>query len=697
MAKNLEKLNKVLQKKARTKKVFNYAIPDLWNCFDYQGKEQVKTPWGEVIVDPFKFYYELVSKHLMKKDEANYALPLTQALNLEPSNGDWIKKATVYSTMIRTSATYDHDRSGNLEESNLYGFNEGGTFVKMLALIPLLKKMGITTVYMLPISQFSLKDKKGELGSPYGVSNFFKIDPSLKDKMIGDEMTLEEEFSAFVEACHMQGIRVMIDIIPRTNSVNSDLIVTNPEWFYWINYSDLEGYKPPYVDGVSATTAPKPEHFDKVYSSNEVKEHIRKFVVNPKESMPKKWAKVVKMWQDENNELEILDIIRNELNLTIAPAFSDHINDVQPPWSDITFFRMYNDHPDGAKGLLEDVNTAPYILYDTIKSSWHPGQEPNQELWNTLSSIIPYFQENFGIDGARIDMGHALPGELVDLIIKKAKAVDSDFSFIAEQLDSSLAAVEKENGYNMIIGMGFYDGPRVWTGNANAFYYGSANLATPVFACGETHDTPRIAARPEGKKTLSKMLTALNMFMPNGVPFINSGQEFYEVQPMNTGIDCRDDEAFVLDKEDPYYGKLALFDKYQLHYINEDRWDLVDMLAILKDIRNDYLNTLSNPEHFEGLGFTSPGDMAIGLGYVVEGEYGKELDNLVLVVANTNVFEGRKVYVNIDNIRNKSGNTSRFGKLIFSTHEWERDIHEFDNEGNLNIYMAAGEVKIIKL
>jgi len=698
MAKNLEKLNTILKKKARGRKVYNYVVPDLWNCFDYQGKEQIKTPWGELIVNPFKFYSDLVSNYIMKGHEGrDYSQPLSQALGLDTANGEWIRKASVYSTMIRTSAAYDHDRSGKLDDENIYGVNEGGTFVKMLALLPLLQKMGIDTLYMLPISQFSTKDKKGDLGSPYGVSNFFKIDPALKDKMIGEEMTLEEEFSAFVEACHMVGIRVLIDIIPRTNSVNSDLIVSNPDWFYWIKYEELENYRPPYVDGVAPTTAPKPEYFEAVYNSHEVIEHINKFVVNPKDSMPKKWNKVVKMWKEANGSIEILDLVRSELGLTIAPAFSDHINDVQPPWTDITFFRMYNDHPIEAVNRLHNPDTAPYILYDTIKSSWHPGLEPNQELWDTLSAIIPYFQENFGIDGARIDMGHALPSPLVDQIIKAAKDYDEDFTFIAEQLDSSLASVEKENGYNMIIGMGFHDGPRIWTGHANAYYYGLAQLETPVFACGETHDTPRIAARPEGGKPLSKLLTTLNMFMPNGVPFINSGQEFYEMQPMNTGIDCRDNEMYMLEKDDPYYGKLALFDKYQLHYTNPDRWDLVDMLERLSGIRQEYLSTLTNSANFQGLGFSSPSDMAIGLGYVIEGQYNQEMDNLILVIANTNVYEGRSIYVNIEDIRSKSSNSNRMGKLIFSTHEWERDVHEFDYDGNLNLYMAAGEVKIIKL
>ena len=708
MAKKLLELKRVLENKARSNQVFNYTVPDLWNCFGYKGDEQIKTQWGEIIVNPYKFYSEVINDFILpnKTGKKDYSRPLSKIKKVTLkqiketpgyTGGDWIKEASVYSTMIRTSAAWDHDRSGDLEDSNIYNLNDSGTFVKMLALLPLLKKMGINTVYMLPISKFSLKDKKGELGSPYGVSNVFELDPNLKDKMVGDDMTLDDEFTAFVEACHILDMRVMIDIIPRTNSVNSDLIVDHPDWFYWIKQDDLEDYFPPYVPDIGDTTPPEGHYFDQVYNSESVWNHIKKFVKNPRQTMPNEWSNVVTKWQEANGELNILDLVRDDLGLTIAPAFSDHINDIQPPWSDVTFFRMYLDHPLTAQERIGDNDLAPYILYDTIKSSWHPGNLPNQELWDTLSDIIPHFQREFGIDGARIDMGHALPSKLVTQIVKSARKIDPDFSFIAEQLDSSLAGVEKANGYNMIIGKGFYEEPRIWTGNANGFFYGSSTLECPVFAGGETHDTPRIAARPEGGKPLSKMLTVLNMFMPNGVPFINSGQEVYETQPMNTGLDCRPDEAYMLDPKDRYHGKLPLFDKYAFHYTNEDRWELPDTLEILSKIRNKYLSTLTNPSNFCGLGFSSPHDMAIGLGYIESNKYNLDEDNLILVIANTHVYEGRTVFVNIENIRSKSSNTSTNGKLIFSTHEWERDIHEFDNDGNLNLYMSAGEVKIIKL
>ena len=75
--------------------------------------------------------------------------------------GDWILKSIVYSMMIRTSTTWDHDRNGYIDENNIYHVKETGTFLKTLALLPLLDKMGVDAIYLLPISKFSLKNKKG--------------------------------------------------------------------------------------------------------------------------------------------------------------------------------------------------------------------------------------------------------------------------------------------------------------------------------------------------------------------------------------------------------------------------------------------------------------------------------------------------------------------------------------------------------
>ena len=68
--------------------------------------------------------------------------------------------------------------------------------------------------------------------------------------MLLGKMSLEDQFKALIEACHTLDMRVMIDIIPRTNATESELIIDHPDWFYWIKTKDLPIYKPPYVKAI---------------------------------------------------------------------------------------------------------------------------------------------------------------------------------------------------------------------------------------------------------------------------------------------------------------------------------------------------------------------------------------------------------------------------------------------------------------
>lgn len=687
----IEKLLKTLQHN-KDNQTYNYTIPDLWNCFNYDESKYKKIKSNELMVNPYDFYASVIKDYILpnKKEGINYKTSLSSGCNKEiPKTnyrgGDWIKQSVVYSTMIRTSTAWDNDRSGSLESSNIYKMSETGSFVKMLSLLPLLKKMGVDTVYLLPISKFSLKDKKGDLGSPYGISNFNELDPNLKDSLTKDSMTLEEEFKAFVEACHILDMRVMIDIIPRTNSVENDLIKDHPDWFYWIKASEYDNYSSPKIEGIGKTTHPTIENMEVVYNSEDTYRHINMFEYNPKKQDIKLWNKI----KDKDN---LSFEIEKNFNLRIAPAFSDQINDPQPAWTDITFFRIYNDFPKETVNFLDTQDRAPYILFDTIKSNMYHGELPNLELWSKLADIIPSYQRRFGIDGARIDMGHALPPKLLEMIISKARETDEDFCFIAEELQVSNAQIAFDAGYNMIIGNGFYMEPRVFEGKLQKFIMNSNKFPLPLFACGETHDTPRLAAR-DGNEQLSKMLTVLNMFMPNGVPFINSGQEIFERQPMNTGLDCSENEKYNLQDNDPYYGKLALFDKYQFHYTNKRRWELPDILSVVKDIRKQWLEVITNNESYEPIYSNDGSQTFIGLAFYKKTENQK--NNVLLVLANGNPYHEAYSNPSIHRIRELSKNNEKIGKLLFSTHEEPRPFIQFIDFNTLDIHLGPGEVKII--
>lgn len=699
---NLNKLMKILNKRIPEGKNLDYYIPDLWNCFGYNSEETRSFENGELKVNPYKFYHDCIQQYILPKatNAFDYTRSVHQNTNLKDEGygyigGDWIKKSSVYSMQIRTSTSWDHNHSGILEDLNESNMKETGTFVKTLALLPLLKKMGIDTIYMLPISTHSTRLKKGDMGSPYAIKNFFEIDEELNDPMTGNSLTVEEEFSAFVEACHILYIKVIIDIIPRTAARDNDLVISNPEWFYWAKTNEILWYTSPFVDGIKENSKPSVDELEKIYSSHEVRHHIEKFSNAPNLVNPKIWDTVVKAYEMDK-EVDFINLIEREFGLTVAPAFSDCINDPQPTWNDITFFRLYLDHPNESQRFLGSEEKPPYILFDVIKANIFKGNVINEDLWNTLSSIIPQFQKKFGIDGARIDMGHSLPSELVQRILKIPRESDPEFCFIAEELYPIGAKISRNMGYNMIIGNGFMMEPRNIEHKTHEFMYNSVALKTATYACAETHDTPRIAAR-DGGRVLAKALATLNMFMPNGVPFINSGQEFYETQPMNTGLDCRDNEMYMLPENDPFFGKLALFDKFALHWCNYGRWELPDILEAVSKIRETFIDSIIDLDNYIPLGFDNLSTPAIGFSYIINDRRWKTHDNVLMIIGSTDTYWPIDCTVYLGNLRNASGNSSRKVNLMYSSIEHNRDIYDFDDDFNLKLHLAPGEVKILFL
>ena len=674
----LKKLSAVL-KKNKPSYPLNYTIPSLLNYKD-QGKCVGN---GEILINPYDFYSFLIEDLFLPKKQkgVNYLESISNSKKVTRRT-NWHKKSVFYSLMARTSTTWDNDRSGEIDEANMYDLSELGSFVKSIALLPYLKSIGIDVLYFLPLSSYSTYRPKGDLGSSYAVVNFTGLDENLKDSLTGDKMTLKDEFKTFVEAAHILGIRIMIDIIPRTNALDSSLILDHPDWFYWINTKDLSKYNPPLIDTIDAEVVPPhAKHMPKVYEHENTKAHLKLFKENPYKLNPAKWDEVRALVESGVN---ILDAVDKVYKMSVAPAFSDHINDNQPPWYDVTFFRLYLDHPVNAQKYLRKINLLYFIWYYQIKPT--PGLEPNMPLWELLADIIPYYQREFGIDGARIDMGHALPKDLIEMIISKAREIDHDFVFVAEELDPSNALQAKKLGYDAIIGNGFWMENRILEGKLHEFIEAAPTLALPAFACGETHDTPRLAGKHNGVN-LTNLLTLVNFFIPNTMPFINSGQECYEVQPMNLGIDATPEDRYHLPESDPFYGKLALFDKYALHYQNDH--SLVSHIRKLLPVRNKYLSKL-NPKKFHMFEVKGPHiGLAFGYTFNAKGE-----DKLLLIVGNTNTSYQEYMEVNLDTL--DADLAQKIDVLFeFDSVEGEANVNDFTLNGNPFFLVGPGEVKVI--
>lgn len=113
----------------------------------------------------------------------------------------------------------------------------------------------------------------------------------------------------------------------------------------------------------------------------------------------------------------------------------------------------------------------------------------------------------------------------------------------------------------------------------------------------ETPDTPRAALVHQNADRL-KQLIIINCFLPNTVPYINNGQELIEIQPMNLGLDNTNEGRFVLDKDDPMYGKLAFFDNYRFHWTDGGQIPVKDLLTDAFNIRKEFSNIISKKENF---------------------------------------------------------------------------------------------------
>lgn len=86
-----------------------------------------------------------------------------------------------------------------------------------------IKLLGVDIVYLLPFHPIGEKDRKGSIGSPYAIYDYYAIDPL--------HGTLED-FKALVKEIHQRDMKIMIDIVFNHTSRDSILTQKHPEWFY---------------------------------------------------------------------------------------------------------------------------------------------------------------------------------------------------------------------------------------------------------------------------------------------------------------------------------------------------------------------------------------------------------------------------------------------------------------------------------
>ncbi|PZD96498.1 alpha-amylase [Paenibacillus sambharensis] len=535
-------------------------IPAVWNeC----GYERILCEQdNEICVHP----YDFMTEHLHYMSKLSWRYPFKERTDLDDS--------AIYSSLVRYSTAWDYNHDGKIES---------GTFLRFCILLPLLKRMGVNILYMLPVNQYSKINLKGEIGSPYAVQSLFRLDENLHDSLLDgmESFTLHDELRALVEACHLLNIKTVVDFIPRVTARNSEFIAEHPDWVYWIKTDELQGFAPPPIPELGFFEECTPDKLETVYRSRDTAAFLQKFSQPPNVLNPLLWHELQKRAADTGED--ILTLVEQEMGITTSPAHSDWINDVQPIWTDITFLRLYKDLSPQVRQLVEP-DQAPYVLFDTIKCNYYPGEEPNLELWDALEQAVRFNLETYGIDGFRIDIGHTLPIPLLTRIFNTIQEINPHAILISEDLFNRNHRQAAATGYNIMLGSGWNVMTRITKDNLDTFLKELPELSIHVFACAETADTPRIMSR--GGVGLARMMAVFNHFLPNAIPYVTTGYEMNEEQPLNCGLGDNTDGADI---------PRAFFNVMQINWTNDN--PMLPLLAELSDLKKNWLH-LIKPEHF---------------------------------------------------------------------------------------------------
>lgn len=116
---------------------------------------------------------------------------------------EWSKNATIYQVNTRQ-------------------FSQEGTFKAVQKELPRLKDLGADIIWLMPIHDIGEKNRKGSLGSPYSVKNYYSVNP---------EFGTLQDLKDLVKAAHDLDMYVILDWVANHTAWDSNLVAEHPEWY----------------------------------------------------------------------------------------------------------------------------------------------------------------------------------------------------------------------------------------------------------------------------------------------------------------------------------------------------------------------------------------------------------------------------------------------------------------------------------
>jgi cyclomaltodextrinase len=129
-----------------------------------------------------------------------------------PSYGITAHQAARNVSKAQARSTRDWVRDGVVYEIYPRAFSPQGDFNGITARLDDLKDLGVNILWLMPIHPIGQVKKKGSIGSPYAVRDYYDINPDYGTKA---------DFKKLIAEAHRRGMKVIIDVVANHTSWDS--------------------------------------------------------------------------------------------------------------------------------------------------------------------------------------------------------------------------------------------------------------------------------------------------------------------------------------------------------------------------------------------------------------------------------------------------------------------------------------------
>ena len=113
-------------------------------------------------------------------------------------------------------------KNASIYQINTRQFTQEGTFRAAEKELPRLKDLGVDILWLMPIHPIGEVNRKGSLGSPYAVKDYFAVNP---------EFGSLDDFKHFVNEAHKLGFHIILDWVGNHTAWDNVIRKDHPDWY----------------------------------------------------------------------------------------------------------------------------------------------------------------------------------------------------------------------------------------------------------------------------------------------------------------------------------------------------------------------------------------------------------------------------------------------------------------------------------